>query len=910
MILFEDFENYPDFTITNFGDWTLFDGDGRPSYGIDGVSFTNSGYTGSYIVFKPSATTPPLTGAWDPLEGSTKYAACFSAVPAGAVQNNNDWLISPKLTINSGLSVNFWAKSVSSQWGLERLKVMISTTTNDPDDFIQVFPTVGPYQQIPIEWTEYTLDLSAYTGNLYIAFVTVSADAFALFIDNITISGDGMLAVPEDDFEVSELSASPTILFPNYTQTIETLIRNAGSNVQSKEVTIVAIDADDPFAEQIVLLETSTNVLAYSQSQSFTAEFVAPYPGNFIINVSVPNDDENANNSKSKNVIVYRIGELVESFEESTTNLPAGWLTDANGWNILRPTNFTPQEGQNVAYYGVPGGYNNVKLMSPMVSVNTNTKLSFWLADLNSRAGALNEFGFGTLQVKHSQNGIDWTNIGPVISFAEYVPRVFYPHEINLGTLTPGDYFIGFFASSTFNYEDYASVVYLDLVSGPNAILPNHDAALLNSKYTEKFYYEGDDVLLVSTIKNSGLTEIDLLAYSVKVDDDIVTEASVENILYQQTRNSSVSFAAPAEGVYNINVTLENDDDPDNNSKDISLVVLNPFQLSEDFTGNTYQDWTFDPDEDGWVVSGFSFAQGNRAAFVGTPHGYSDHRLITPLVSISAQYNTINFKLAGLNNAYGFENGHGYATLQIEYSADGTIWNPIGDPITLNTVGNQIWTNQTVDLSSLTDGDYYISFNASSTFDYEEYVGGFYLDMVYGPLVAGDAKVVGVFGLEDINISEGVIESEIEFPTSVKVMLSAGQIYLYVENWVCTTEGGYLPEMGEYSFEGDLVLTPSIINPDNIKAVVKVNVGQTNVPISLVNSLKVYPNPTSGIVNVEIGTYNNFNIRIFDITGKLISSQSIVGNAHTIDLSNNSAGVYIIQVIAGNEVINKKLIVR
>ena len=55
-IIFEDdFESYDNFIIENVGDYTLVDLDGLPTYGFNGVTFDNSGYVGSFIVFNSTA---------------------------------------------------------------------------------------------------------------------------------------------------------------------------------------------------------------------------------------------------------------------------------------------------------------------------------------------------------------------------------------------------------------------------------------------------------------------------------------------------------------------------------------------------------------------------------------------------------------------------------------------------------------------------------------------------------------------------------------------------------------------------------------------------------------------------------------------------------------------------------------
>ena len=66
------------------------------------------------MIFKPSATTPPVTNAtngvggetenrnFDPHTGS-KYAACWDGAPSttGGATTNDDWLVSPVIALGT-----------------------------------------------------------------------------------------------------------------------------------------------------------------------------------------------------------------------------------------------------------------------------------------------------------------------------------------------------------------------------------------------------------------------------------------------------------------------------------------------------------------------------------------------------------------------------------------------------------------------------------------------------------------------------------------------------------------------------------------------------------------------------------------------------------------------------------------
>lgn len=82
----------------------------------------------------------------------------------------------------------------------------------------------------------------------------------------------------------------------------------------------------------------------------------------------------------------------------------------------------------------------------------------------------------------------------------------------------------------------------------------------------------------------------------------------------------------------------------------------------------------------------------------------------------------------------------------------------------------------------------------------------------------------------------------------------------------------------------------------------------------LLTNTCIYPNPTNGIVNIELPKSNTenslFEIKVFDMLGKLIlSKSSIIDNSkQSIDLSQYNNGNYIILISNNDGVVEKQLI--
>lgn len=245
----EDFESYTPFTITNVGRWTLVDGDGRQTLGIqngqgDYIEYDNVGKPMAYQVFRPSAIG--LNNVWTPYSGSQVLAA-FSC---GRYCPNDDWLISPE--VKGGQTVTFHAKSPdNTEFDTnETIQVLYSTGSTDTKDFIQI----GSDITVPGGWMEMKFDLPADARRF--AIRCVSDDQYILFLDDITYtraaSGVSLMGynVYRDGKRMNEalvtathyVDATPANDWHEYTVTA---VYNEGESVPSEAVRASVTGIDD-----------------------------------------------------------------------------------------------------------------------------------------------------------------------------------------------------------------------------------------------------------------------------------------------------------------------------------------------------------------------------------------------------------------------------------------------------------------------------------------------------------------------------------------------------------------------------------------------------------------------------------------------------------------------------------------
>lgn len=174
-----DFEAQADFDMV-FTPWDAVDLDGSATYGFDGITFPNSEAPMAFIAFNPLTTTPAVTGMTT--HGGDRLGACFASV----TPPNNDWLISPQVTLGENPMLSMWVKSYTDQYGLEKYNVLVSTTDNNPASFTAI---AGPIDAPVAAWTYVEYDLDAYMGQaVYVAIQCISNDAFIFLVDDIAVS--------------------------------------------------------------------------------------------------------------------------------------------------------------------------------------------------------------------------------------------------------------------------------------------------------------------------------------------------------------------------------------------------------------------------------------------------------------------------------------------------------------------------------------------------------------------------------------------------------------------------------------------------------------------------------------------------------------------------------------------------
>nr|NQU90236.1 carboxypeptidase regulatory-like domain-containing protein [Bacteroidota bacterium] len=113
-------------------------------------------------------------------------------------------------------------------------------------------------------------------------------------------------------------------------------------------------------------------------------------------------------------------------------------------------------------------------------------------------------------------------------------------------------------------------------------------------------------------------------------------------------------------------------------------------------------------------------------------------------------------------------------------------------------------------------------------------------------------------------------------------------------------------------FDLNAVYNTSMPNHDGLYAsnglsqVMELKLGETSIEENPLSHVAIYPNPSSGVFNIDLGSLNNVNIVVMNAQGQIIFSDNVT--SQQIDLSNHADGVYFIKLIGEESVRLQKVI--
>ena len=77
---------------------------------------------------------------------------------------------------------------------------------------------------------------------------------------------------------------------------------------------------------------------------------------------------------------------------------------------------------------------------------------------------------------------------------------------------------------------------------------------------------------------------------------------------------------------------------------------------------------------------------------------------------------------------------------------------------------------------------------------------------------------------------------------------------------------------------------------------------------TLDNTVTVYPNPTTGMIQIQNSESRIENVEVYDAYGKMLNVVNVNDNTTAVDLSNYAAGTYFVKIVTENGVVTKRVV--
>ena len=394
---------------------------------------------------------------WEAFQTTAAHTGDYVARVHYNASGNDDWLITPQLSVSAGDTFSFWARSYSSSY-LEDFEVWLSTTGNNISNFTVQLDSVT---DVPYAWTHYSYDLSTYDGmKVYLAIRCVSVDDYYLYIDDVQ---GPAIVLPENDVGVVAINEPPQ--FSYYEQgmdvTINVTVKNFGEYSQTNVP--VTVRVTNMQTSSIVYEETKyAGVIGKLQTENVTFTWTANTVCMHYIEAwtSLPGDEDNSNNASDSYVSIYKQGGIYEGFEGAYP--PLYWTSI----NTSQSSSYS-LHGSYSAYFSYSSSANERILMTPMMDVESGDIFAFWL--MRAYTSYAGEF----FRVEYT-NGTTWIELLNLTSsdLNNMTSYVWYYYSFDLSSLAGQTIQIRFF----YNPEGGSSI-YIDDVKGPT-IAPYHNIAV------------------------------------------------------------------------------------------------------------------------------------------------------------------------------------------------------------------------------------------------------------------------------------------------------------------------------------------------------------------------------------------------------------------------------------------------
>jgi hypothetical protein len=124
---------------------------------------------------------------------------------------------------------------------------------------------------------------------------------------------------------------------------------------------------------------------------------------------------------------------------------------------------------------------------------------------------------------------------------------------------------------------------------------------------------------------------------------------------------------------------------------------------------------------------------------------------------------------------------------------------------------------------------------------------------------------------------------------------------------------------GNIEFPADVTFNTSLPNAGSYvengqSMILKMSTGAASVIESKLSQIRLHPNPSTGIFNLNIPSVDQpIDVQVMNVAGQVIYSNSVENNGAStiqIDLNKNAKGVYFVKITDSSETVVKKVVIK
>ena len=513
-------------------------------------------------------------------------------------EGNDDWIITPQVTVQPGEEFKFWAASGSD--ASANFVVRISTTGTSPADFDTY---LGPAESVGDDYTEFSYNLALYTGQtVYIGIQCISTNMLKMLLDDIKLG-----SAETDDLSVLRLDTDRETYTSIESVELTAYIENCGSETQTANLTFFAEDQE--IHTQEITVNAGEQLIVVHETPAFMELE--------NLSASLSTDDDPSNNEQSVQIIVMSLDSLVEDFEGEEFPAQYWGLESIEGldWTV---TQWGTYEGNGTGYLAraTDANWNYLtsksRLITPLLDIVDGDSLSFVAKNWDNSS-------VDYIHIEYSENGSDFTILESVQLTEDYQ---YYSVDL---TSIAGVYYLGITGQTSATNYGYC---YLDNIRGPLRYFGESAEAEINPESIDfGQIYVHESISEQASITNIGEEDlvIDSLAIVGPQAENFICSLLEDDSIFPMTltqlqeHNFTVAYSPSSQGVSIAELVFytnsgNNDSLPlQGNAEDVTITA--PF--FEDFSTMLPQDWygatgllsentELVVEESEWVADGFS----------------------------------------------------------------------------------------------------------------------------------------------------------------------------------------------------------------------------------------------------------------------------------------------------------------